>query len=83
MSIGSLSRRVSHLDQARRAIADLPTALDAARERLKAWRAAGNVGHRPFEPLPPAATNASRRERELREAILAGRARVAAARAAS
>lgn len=56
-------------------------ALEAAGARSKAWRAAGNTGPMPFDPLPDLPANAPRAQRDLHAAMAAGRARAQHARA--
>jgi|HubBroStandDraft_6_1064221.scaffolds.fasta_scaffold03176_9 hypothetical protein len=80
MTLQSMTRRLDRLG-------DGPAigaweALEAARQSVKAWHAAGNTAPMPFEPLEPLPTNPSRAHRELRAKIEAGRARVLANRKA-
>jgi hypothetical protein len=69
MTIDSLNKRLSRLSDAASPMASLADSLDmsAARRRAREdeWRAAGNTGRMPPEPLePPPAKSARRLERE-------------------
>jgi hypothetical protein len=81
MTIDSLNKRLSRLSDAASPVASLADSLEMARARQKAreheWRAAGNTGPVPREPLelPPPAT-ARRYDRELWRKIAHGEARV-------
>ena len=81
MTIESLNKRLTRLGDSASPMASLADSLDAGRARYKAredeWRAAGNTGRMPPEPLePPPAKNARRLDRETWRKLAEGRARV-------
>ena len=81
MTVESLNKRLTRLGDSASPLASLADSLDMARARYKAredeWRAAGNTGRMPPEPLePPPAKNARRLDRETWHTIAEGRARV-------
>jgi hypothetical protein len=81
MTIESLNKRLVRLGDSASPLASLADSLDMARARYKAredeWRAAGNTGRMPFEPLePPPGKSARRLDREMWRKIAEGRARV-------
>ena len=81
MTIESLNKRLSRLSDSASPMASIADSLDAGRARYKAredeWRAAGNTGRMPPEPLePPPAKTARRLDRETWRKIAEGRARV-------
>jgi hypothetical protein len=81
MMIESLNKRLTRLGDSASPMASLADSLDAGRARHKArhdeWRAAGNTGRMPPEPLePPPGKNARRLDRETWRKIAEGRARV-------
>lgn len=80
MSTQSMQRRLDKVAGSGGS-ASFDDALKAARQRAKAWYAAGNTGPMPREPLPELPADAPRAQRELWAAIAAGRARVERARA--
>jgi hypothetical protein len=51
--------------------------LDAERQRARAWRAAGNTGPMPREPLARPPENASHADRKMWRTIAEARARIA------
>ena len=81
MTIDSLNKRLSRLSDAASPMASLADSLDMACARRKTredeWRAAGNTGRMPPEPLePPPAKTARRLDRETWRKIAHGDARV-------
>ena len=81
MTIESLNKRLARLGDSASPLANLADSLDMGRARYKAredeWRAAGNTGRMPPEPLaPPPGKNARRLDRETWRKIAEGRARV-------
>ena len=81
MTIESLNKRLTRLGDSASPMASLADSLDAGRARYKAredeWRAAGNTGRMPLEPLePPPAKSARRLDRETWRKIAEGHARV-------
>jgi hypothetical protein len=81
MTIESLNKRLTRLGDSASPLSSIADSLDAGRARYKAredeWRAAGNTGRIPFEPLePPPGKSARRLDRETWRKIAEGRARV-------
>ena len=81
MTIESLNKRLVRLGDSASPLSNLSDSLDMAIARYKAredeWRAAGNTGRMPPEPLePPPAKNARRLDRETWRKIAEGHARV-------
>jgi hypothetical protein len=81
MTIDSLNKRLSRLGDAASPMASLADSLDTGRARHKVrqdeWRAAGNTGRMPPEPLePPPAKSARRLDKETWRKIAEGHARV-------
>jgi hypothetical protein len=81
MTIDSLNKRLSRLSDAASPMANIVDSLDMAIERQKTrqaeWRAAGNTGRMPHEPLePPPPATARRYDKELWRKIAHGEARV-------
>ena len=81
MTIESLNKRLTRLGDSASPLSSIADSLDAGRARYKAredeWRAAGNTGRIPFEPLePPPGESARRLDRETWRKIAEGRARV-------
>jgi hypothetical protein len=81
MTIDSLNKRLSRLNDAASPMASLADSLDMAIARHKARqdesRAAGNTGRMPPEPLePPPTKNARQLDRETWRKIAEGHARV-------
>jgi hypothetical protein len=81
MTIESFNKRLNRLGDSASPMASLAVSLDTARARQKAreeeWRAAGNTGPVPREPLePPPPATARRYDRELWRKIALGEARV-------
>jgi hypothetical protein len=56
---------------------EVAASLDAARQRARAWRDAGNIGPMPCKPLAPPLENATRADRKMWRTITEARARVA------
>jgi hypothetical protein len=75
MALRDLERRLDRLD-AGSAPASIAAALEAARRRAQAWRASGNSGSPPPEPLAPPPDGATRAERERWRELAHGRARL-------
>jgi hypothetical protein len=80
MTIESLNKRLTRLGDAASPMASLSLSLDTARARQQVredeWRAAGNTGPMPPEPLePPPGKNARRLDRETWRKIAEMRAR--------
>jgi len=81
MTIESLNKRIARLGDSASPMANLADSLDMACARHKArqdeWRAAGNTGRIPPEPLePPPGKTARRLDRETWRKIADGHARV-------
>jgi hypothetical protein len=81
MTIESLNKRIARLGDSASPMASLADSLDMAIARHKAredeWRAAGNTGPVPHEPLePPPPATARQYDRELWRKIAEGEARV-------
>jgi hypothetical protein len=81
MTIESLNKRLTRLGDSASPLSSIADSLDAGRAQYKAredeWRAAGNTGRVPPEPLePPPAKTARRLDRETWRKIAEGRARV-------
>jgi hypothetical protein len=81
MTIESLNKRLTRLGDSASPLSSIADSLDAGRARYKAredeWRAAGNTGRMPPEPLePPPAKSARRLDREMWRKLAEGRARV-------
>jgi hypothetical protein len=80
MTIESLNKRLTRLGDSASPMASIADSLDAGRARYKGedeWRAAGNTGRMPVEPLePPPAKSARRLDRETWRKIAEGHARV-------
>jgi hypothetical protein len=81
MTIESLNKRLTRLGDSASPLSSIADSLDAGRARHKAredeWRAAGNTGRMPPEPLePPPGKNARRLDRETWRKIAEGHARV-------
>jgi hypothetical protein len=75
MSANSFNRRLDRL--ARGNGFDVAAILDAARQRTRAWRARGNTGPMPREPLTPPPENASHADRKMWRTIAEAHSRVA------
>jgi len=81
MTIESLNKRLTRLGDSASPLSSIADSLDAGRARYKAredeWRAAGNTGRMPLEPLePPPGKSARRLDRETWRKLAEGRARI-------
>jgi hypothetical protein len=78
MTLQSMTRRLDRLGDG--PAIGIGEALEAARQRIRAWQDAGCTGPLSFRPLAPLPDNASRAHRELQAKIEEGRARVLASK---
>jgi hypothetical protein len=81
MSVESMTRRLDRMGGGLDDAGKLLAAIEGAGDRTRAWRAAGNTGPMPLEPMTPPPEGARRSDREWWRKLAEGRARVAFLRA--